>query len=313
MVAKAAKNTNVSIGTFAKSSQNKPTKASTSNKPQTPLNNVVNNDSQLPSVQMNSGSNVQINDNKSSKNVDLAAAKAESKSDESVINAMDKTDAQKIVDSAAKLVKEVKKDVPSKKPSFFSKFEVSAFSAADISAIDLSLKEPKSITFGIGLSYQITKKLSIATGFGVSRKLYAADSADYKNQPWVAASYKLKTVDANCLVYELPINLQYQFAQSKKASWLAVGGVSTYFMKSESYDYNYMYYNMPRKTNYTIEDKNNHLFSILNLAVGYRRQLSKQLSYQLTPFVKIPLTGIGEGQVKLYSAGLQLSLNLKGK
>lgn len=199
------------------------------------------------------------------------------------------------------------------KPSFRSKFEVSAFAAGDFTSTNLSLKAPKSMTFGIGLSYQLTKKLSIATGFGVSKKLYSADSADYKNQPWVTAAYKLKTVDANCLVYELPINLQYQFAQSKKNSWLAVGGISTYFMKSETYEYNYSYYNMPRKTSYLIEDKNNHLFSILNLAIGYRRQFNKQLSYQLSPFVKIPLTGIGEGKVNLYSAGLQFSINLKGK
>jgi hypothetical protein len=84
-------------------------------------------------------------------------------------------------------------------------------------------------------------------------------------------------------------------------------------MKSEQYDYNYTWYNQPRKTTYTIENKNNHLLSILNVAIGYRRQLGKQLSYQFAPFLKIPLTGIGEGKVNLYSAGLQLSVNLKGK
>lgn len=287
-------------------------KSRNENQQPTVLDNNTKKNPQLKTTQSNSNTNTSVLDNTTSNNIDNVAEKTASKPAE-IASETDKKEAKKYVDTTAKIAVVTKKDSPKKKPSFLSKFEVSAFAAADISAVDLSLKDPKSITFGIGLSYQITKKLSIATGFGVSRKLYTADSADYNNQPWVMASYKLKTVDANCLVYELPINLQYQFAKSKKASWLAVGGVSTYFMKSESYDYNYLYYNMPRKTNYLIEDKNNHLFSILNLAVGYRRQLGKQLSYQLTPFVKVPLTGIGEGQVKLYSAGLQLSLNLKGK
>lgn len=256
--------------------------------------------------------NVSSVDGATTKNIDDATTNADVKPAE-IVNTIDKKESLTNVDTTAKLAVVTKKDSRKKKTSFLSKFEISAFAAADITSSNLSIKDPKSLTFGIGLSYQITKKLSIATGFGVSRKLYSADSADYKNQPWVAVNYKLQTIDANCLVYELPINLQYQFAQSKKASWLAIGGVSTYFMKSESYDYNYLWYTQPRKTNYVIENKNNHLFSILNLAVGYRRQLGKQLSYQLAPFIKIPLTGIGEGKVNLYSAGLQLSVNLKGK
>ncbi|MFC4230790.1 hypothetical protein ACFOW1_02735 [Parasediminibacterium paludis] len=230
-----------------------------------------------------------------------------------IVDTIDRKKAEKPTDTSATIVASIAKATPKKKQSVLSKFEVSAFATADITSTHLSLKDVSSPGFGIAVSYQITKKISIAAGFGVSKKIYSTDSADYKNQPWVTANYKLKSIDANCLVYELPINLQYQFAQYQKATWLAVGGISSYFMKSESYDYNYLYYNQPRKSNYLIEDKNNHLFSILNLAVGYRRQLGKQLSYQLTPFVKIPLTGIGEGQVKLYSAGLQLSLNLKGK
>ncbi len=296
----------------AKANTTNQRKGRNENHQQTILDKTTTQHVQLSTQQDASNSNASIVDGATTKNIDNSTTNADVKPAE-IVNSTDRKEVKNSVDTAAKLAVVTKKDSLNKKPSFLSKFEINAFAAADITSSNLSLKDPKSLTFGIGLSYQITKKLSIATGFGVSRKLYSADSADYKNQPWVAAAYKLKTVDANCLVYELPFNLQYQFAQSKKASWLAIGGVSTYFMKSELYDYNYTWYNQPRKTTYTIENKNNHLFSILNLAVGYRRQLGKQLSYQLAPFVKIPLTGIGEGKVNLYSAGLQLSVNLKGK
>lgn len=280
----------------------------------------ISNANQTTLVNTNEPEKQQITQSTSANDAgNIVASTNNNSGKEVLVNAVETTKANdtievlKVPDTTTKTTITINKIQPKKKSSFLSKFELIAFAAADITSTNVSLKDPKSLTFGIGLSYQITKKLSIATGFGVSRKLYTADSVDYKNQPWVVAAYKLKTVDANCLVYELPINLQYQFAQSKKSSWLAVGGISTYFMKNEVYDYNYTWYNQPRKTTYTIEDKNNHLFSILNLAVGYRRQLNKQLSYQLAPFVKIPLTGIGEGKVNLYSAGLQLSVNLKGK
>ena len=201
--------------------------------------------------------------------------------------------------------------VPKIKKSVLSKFELSALVAADFSTVRFKSIDKISSAFGVGLSYGISKKLSIATGFVISRKLYTADSTDYENAPaWGNPIYKLQNINANCLVYEVPLNIQYQFRQNKKNSWVAIGGLSTYFMKNEVYDYNFIWYAQTRKISYTIADKNNQLLSVLNLAIGYRRQFSNKLSYQLTPFLKIPLTGIGEGKVALYSAGLQLSINL---
>ena len=53
---------------------------------------------------------------------------------------------------------------------------------------------------------------------------------------------------------------------------------------------------------------NKNLFSILRLAAGVERKLSRQLSLNISPGVAIPLKGIGEGEVKLYSADLSIGL-----
>ncbi|MBC7720896.1 MAG: hypothetical protein H7068_02670 [Pedobacter sp.] len=228
------------------------------------------------------------------------------------ITKVDSTNIQKSIVAIDTSKKHAIVVIPKNKKSFLSKFELSALVAADISTVRLKSIDKISGSFGMGLSYGISKKLSIATGFVVSRKIYTADSSDYQNAPnWGNPIYKLQNVDANCLVYEVPLNIQYQFKQNKKNSWYAIGGLSTYFMKNELYDYNFIWYTQTRKLSYSIDDKNNQLLSVLNLAVGYRRQFSNKLSYQLTPFLKVPLTGIGEGKVALYSAGLQLSINLK--
>jgi hypothetical protein len=200
------------------------------------------------------------------------------------------------------------------KKSFLSKFEFNAFVSSDITTIKFKNIDKVSTSIGVGVTYAISKKLSVSTGFAIGRKLYKADSVDYISMPlWSNPTYKLNNITANCLVYEVPLNLQYQFKQSDKNSWLAVVGLSNYYMISESYDYNYGDYGQTLKTNYLVKNKNNHLLSILNLGVAYRKQLSNKFSYQLTPYLKIPLTGIGAGKVNLYSAGLQLAINLRAK
>ena len=199
------------------------------------------------------------------------------------------------------------------KKSLLSKFTFSAFVSSDLTTIKFKNIDKVSTSFGVGVTYALSKKLSVATSVAIGRKLYKADSVDYVSMPlWSNPTYKLNNITANCLVYEVPMNLQYQFKQSDKNSWLAVVGLSNYYMISESYDYNYGNYGQSLKTNYLVKNRNNHLLSILNLGVGYRRQFSNKLSYQLTPYLKIPLTGIGAGKVSLYSAGLQLAINLKG-
>ncbi|MBC7650259.1 MAG: outer membrane beta-barrel protein [Deinococcales bacterium] len=200
------------------------------------------------------------------------------------------------------------------KKSVLSRLTFSAFVTSDLTTVKFKNIDKVSTSFGVGITYDISKKLSISTGFAIAKKLYKADSADYASIPlWSNPMYKLRNITANCLVYEVPVNLQYQFKQSGKNSWLAVVGLSTYYMKSESYDYNYSNYGQTIKTTYLVENKNNHLLAVLNLGVGYRRQFSNKFSYQLTPYLKMPLTGIGAGKVNLYSAGLQVSINLKGR
>jgi len=58
---------------------------------------------------------------------------------------------------------------------------------------------------------------------------------------------------------------------------------------------------------WTVTNQNTNLFSILNLSIGYEKQISKQLHIGIEPYYKIPLSGIGQGAIKLSSLGLQLN------
>lgn len=201
-----------------------------------------------------------------------------------------------------------------KKPQpFLSKFDIGFLVAADATTDGKSGAKKPSTAVGILLSYPISKKLSLTTGFAVAKKLYNADSTSYKVTYSLGSRYFLTDIDATCIVYEIPLQFNYLVAQKGKHSFYSSVGLSTYIMKKEDYTYTYLYNNNLVKYPYVFENANNHLFSILNLSAAYRRDVSKNFAYQIMPYAKVPLTGIGNGKVNLYSFGLGVSFHYIGK
>jgi|GEM_PF-6212286 len=192
-----------------------------------------------------------------------------------------------------------------------SRLEFFVLGSADLTAVSFKQVKQISTGYGVGAAFHLSKKWSISTAFSVSEKLYKGDTNSYKSPINLGNRYTLTDIDAKCRVFDISLNAQYAFKQGKRGSWFGVAGLSTYIMNQEDYDYTYDYLNMPYKYAYNYSNENQHYFSIFNLAVAYRSKLGKNLAWQLSPFVKIPLTGIGYGKVNLYSAGLQASIHFR--
>jgi len=207
-----------------------------------------------------------------------------------------------------------KKAKPESKKSFLKNFVVSVTAGPDMSAVGLNNTGRVKLAYGAGLGYQISNRFSIRSGFYMGRKIYTAAPEDY-NPPANFWTYypNLKHVDANCKVYEVPVNLDYNFGNSKKQSWFVSAGISSLFMKKEEYNYYFKPNNSPQYIYYSrsYENKNKHYFSILNLSGGFAKQISPALSIQAEPFAKIALTGVGYGKVKLNSAGVLFTAALR--
>jgi len=167
---------------------------------------------------------------------------------------------------------------------------------------------------GLGLGYTFKDRFTIRTGFYSARKVYSASPEAY-HPPDVFYSYYpyLEKIDADCKVYELPITFSYSFGRSKQQHWFASAGISSYLMKTETY--NYFYKTSPLgptvSRKWGIENQNKHLFSVLGISAGYQRKLSQSLSIIAEPYLKLPLSGVGYGKVRLNSAGLLFSMAVK--
>jgi hypothetical protein len=196
-----------------------------------------------------------------------------------------------------------------KSPFFFS-----LSTGPDISAAGSSRLGRIKLLAGAGLGYTFKNRITVRTGFYTSRKIYTASPDEYHPAPGSWGNYPyMQKIDADCHVFEIPVSVSYNFHPSAKQQWFVSTGLSSYLMKKEVYDYYYKY--SPTSPVYrhsaTIRNGDRHYFSVLNLSAGYQRSLGKTVSILAEPYMKLPLTGVGFGNVKLNSGGVLLTLSIR--
>ena len=159
---------------------------------------------------------------------------------------------------------------------------------------------------GLMLTLGVSRRWSISTGAIYADKPYMTDFANY------ASAYKFSTnpvsVTASCMVLDIPINLGYQLYNNGRNKFSLGTGLSSYFMLRENYTYNYAGGYPAGPTSYNIRNKNQHILGILNLNATYQREVSSKFGIGVQPYFKVPLTGIGYGQVNLKSAGVAVGV-----
>jgi hypothetical protein len=161
--------------------------------------------------------------------------------------------------------------------------------------------------FGLLFSIGVSKKLTLSTGAMYSIKPYSSNIADYHT------SYQFPTqpssVDVNCRMIDIPLNLNYQVYHKGVNKFSVGSGLSSYIILREDYTFNYVnpYANGP--AGYSVINKNRNFFGVLNLDVSYERQLNSKVGVTLQPYLKLPLSNIGQGQARLQTAGVAVGFN----
>ena len=182
-----------------------------------------------------------------------------------------------------------------------SKFYFLATAGIEKNGVKLFSSGKSTVEMGVGIGYQLVRRISIQTGFYSTSKKYKAGPGDYKTKP---GSYwnivDITRVDADCKVYEIPLLIRFDIKNNKKTTYFSSAGLSSYLMKKE--DYHYYYYRNGAAYDAAVSySGNNHLFSVIKLAVGAEKKLSDNFSINAAPGLALPLSGIGDGAVKLYS------------
>jgi hypothetical protein len=189
----------------------------------------------------------------------------------------------------------------------------SRFYAGIVTGVDLSSIHFQSVktgaTMGIIFGYALNKKWGIESGLlWDTKRVY--DNGSYFNPPGYIPTNGIKIIAVNgkSRLYEWPVNIRYTII-SGKHSLFTTAGLSSYLMKSENYDYEYMQNNQPGGHNYlsyTKETKN--WFSVVNLSIGYNHKVGGNGSIRVEPYLKLPIKNLGIGNMPIMSTGLNIGL-----
>lgn len=200
-----------------------------------------------------------------------------------------------------------------KKKADFARLGIRLVASPDLNSVESLKNADWGASIGLLLEERLSRKLTLQIGAIWSSKSYEAGPEAYHSwsDAWKYRNVKLLGIDGECKVLDLPINIRYDFSGNKRTKWFASTGFTSLLMLSEAYNYNYVYPNTvpsdyPR---YVEKDRSgNHFFSTVNISFGFERKFLPQLSYQVEPYLKVPVSEIGIGKVNLYSKGIMFSL-----
>lgn len=208
-------------------------------------------------------------------------------------------------------VQETKKQIAAIKASAIKnrpQFAISILAASDANAVNSFNRSQAGTNYGMQFSVRLTKKLFISTGASYAIKPYSTNYDSYNSASYNPSVIPTK-IQANCKVLDVPLNISYQL-YSRGSNAIALGtGLSSYFMLKENYRFDYSAESGWKPYNLEIKNQNTHLFSVLNINANYQRKINSKFSAVIQPYMKLPLTGIGNGRVDLKSTGIALGVN----
>jgi hypothetical protein len=167
---------------------------------------------------------------------------------------------------------------------------------------------------GLTFGYYITNKFSLNTGLFYSNKFFWAPGQKTGNsnnsnlQPWTAAAQPpIDYINGATNIWEVPLTLRYDFAQSEKTKFFLNAGLSSYFIMKQTYIK--FFYNGQRLLAFKTFDDNqeNYWFKVADISFGFETDMGKGFSFQAEPFFKLPFTSMGIENLKLNSYGFLLS------
>ncbi|WP_069660584.1 hypothetical protein [Arcticibacter eurypsychrophilus] len=194
-------------------------------------------------------------------------------------------------------------------------FTLSLLAAPDINGVNSLNNGQIGGNLGFQLGIKLSQKWSISTGAVYAVKPYGININTNTTNYTANGTYAqpLNYIDANCSVLDIPLNLNYRLYNKGKNTLVVGTGLSSYFMLRETYRYDYG----PEYSTVQIKNRNQHIMGVLNLNTTYMRRVNSKFSIIAQPYIKLPLTGIGNGRVDLQSTGIGLgvnwNLNLKQK
>jgi Outer membrane protein beta-barrel domain len=180
--------------------------------------------------------------------------------------------------------------------------------APDLSTVKMQATKGVGTTWGLVLGYAFNSHWAVESGVYLDRKKYYS-AGEYFKDPEIPSGTTLESVNGICNMWEVPLNVRYNFNPGSRITWFATTGFSSYFMTKQKYAGQEENYNGSSWTSTWIDSAHsNYLFSIINISGGFEQRIGKIGNLRIEPYLRIPLSGIGTGRLPIMSAGLNIGI-----
>ncbi len=195
-----------------------------------------------------------------------------------------------------------------------SRYFISGFVAPEWSSVGMFSEAKAGWKVGTSIGLPLSEHTELSIGVSLAKKLYKGSGSSYDmTGGWVDNVIPMN-MESKCYIAEIPLSLTYYKNGRSENGLFVEGGLSSYFISSEWYGFNYseagediLLRNGNEPVREVVQDnENKHLIGVGNFSIGYQYRLSSGTHIQMAPYIQIPFTGIGSGQVSLYSTGVKI-------
>ena len=189
-----------------------------------------------------------------------------------------------------------------------NRFSLAINFAPDLNGVERFQSNKVSYSIGAGLIYNISNKLSIEAGAAYGKKTYQTGFSSFRPASYSLFQVKPNVVSSGFDVMDISLNLAYTLLNKGKSSIGFGVGISSYLMLDEQYSFTYQNMNARGLSSFSTGYQNNHFFGIANLNLSYKRNLTNNVKLAFNPYLKLPLTDLGYGNIRLRSAGMSVGV-----
>lgn len=195
----------------------------------------------------------------------------------------------------------------SKKKAFY----IGVAAGPDFSKVQSMAFSNSGFSIGLIAGIKLAGKISFETGILWNRKYYNSTGNEFnmdKIKSTMPAGMVINSLEAKSSLIEIPFKIKYDFLNRANATWFATAGISAYIMTTESNKYHVTMNGNTEMVTGIYRNYNYGLPAVASISVGYQKNLSKFINIRIEPFLKIPLQGMGVGNLPITSTGLQFGI-----
>lgn len=175
----------------------------------------------------------------------------------------------------------------------------------DLASVNGNGSTAYGLNAGLAFDYRIGKRWVFQASGQYLLKNYIADQKEYVAPKgfWPTRSYPNST-EGTCDMLQWSVDLRYNWlAKPKFKSFISLGSSSWTILKEE-YEFYYAKEYPGLLYHWSSTQDKNYWLSMAQMGIGIEQTIRPGLSLQLNWFAQMPLQGVGNGKVEIYSSGL---------